>query len=747
MTLRSSSEQPASGPRRSAERLVSRIGVHLASPLGILLIMPGLVSLVGGFLSLLGEYSLRNSNLDVARERMAEQARLAAGSVREALAQSDSMLQRLEGLTAQHDPSQPLAPFAHAMLDLMQGRAGVAYVSASFPDGTFQGAYVDGDGVTRFQDSRVHPDGTHVDRYDYAQRGQLTRKQSALSAYDPRVRGFYLLAVQRAQRVWTAPYLFYDSNAAGVTRASPVYVDHEGARVLHAVVTIDFDVDRLSSYLSSHQLEGMRALLYASDGTILAYASDPADALPLDPLGDHPLRFSELHEPVLTAFFAEVQRAKRKHPGPLPLKVGDEAYLSAIEPVTRDPSLPWSLAYIVPERRFLNELHSYEDRSLYVGGCAVLLSTLLAYWFARHITRVRDEVTLAKAEAREAQAMARQARDEARELGSYRLVACLGHGGMGEVWRAQHRLLAREAAIKLIRTDESSEVSPSMRGRFRREAEALARLRSRNTIELFDYGVADDGTFFLVMELLEGVDFDSLVTKHGVQPAERVVALLIQVCNSLSEAHTAGLVHRDIKPANLFVCRAADEVDVVKVLDFGLVRSALDKVAEAPRDLTASFSARLTNAEGMVGTPAYMAPEQVQGRGIDGRADLYALGGVAFWLLTGKLVFNHDNTIEQLLAHVYTPVPSLRELLPESVPNALVNLIAACLAKEPADRPANARALGRALKAIRFPADQEWTEERAQEWWAARIPYPFEYPVVASPRELAIGATMTISRG
>ncbi|MDB4973389.1 MAG: hypothetical protein JWN48_1730 [Myxococcaceae bacterium] len=746
--LKPTTPREASQGRRSAEQLVSRIGAGLASPLGILLIMPGLVSLAGAFLSLLGEYSLRSSNLEVARERMAEQARLAASSVREALAQADSMLARLEDLALGYDPTQPFAPLAHAMLDLMQGRAGVTYVSISFPDGTFLGAYLDDDGVTRFQDSRVHADGTHVDRFEYGRRDELTLKRQDRGRYDPRARGFYQLATREQHRVWTPPYLFYDSRAAGITRASPVYKDLSGVRTLHAVLTIDFDVNGLSSYLSSRQLDGMRALLYTTDGTILAYASDPADALPLESRGDDPVRFSDLGDPVLTAFFAQVQGSGDNRARSLAVKVADEPYLSAIEPVSRDPSLPWSLAYIVPERQFLSELHSYEDRTMYVGGSAVLLSTLLAYWFARHITRVREEATQAKAEAREARAQARVAQAEARELGSYRLVACLGRGGMGEVWRAQHRLLAREAAIKLIKTDEGSEVSSSMRERFRREAEALAHLRSRNTIELFDYGVADDGTFFLVMELLDGVDFDSLVSKHGVQPPERVVHLLIQVCNSLAEAHSAGLVHRDIKPANLFVCRAADEVDVVKVLDFGLVRPALDEAAEpVPSAPTPPISPQLTNAEGMVGTPAYMAPEQVQGRSIDGRADLYALGGVAFWLLTGKLVFNHDNTVEQLLAHVHTPVPALRELLPASVPNGLVNLIAACLAKDPDDRPRNARALGRALKALRFPPEQEWTEERAQDWWTSRRPFPAQYPEMEAPRALAVGpATITITR-
>jgi len=729
------------------ETFASRIGARLASPLGILLILPGLVSLVGTFLTLLGGHALQGSNLAVAQERTLEQARLVASSVRDALDQSEPVLDRLNDLALHHTPSLPYEPFAHALLDLMKGRAGISYVSVSFPDGTFQGAYLDPDGVTRFQDSRIDATGTHVLRYEYGPRGQLSLQRTDRSAYDPRIRGFYMLATRDERRVWTAPYLFYESRAAGITRAAPVYAEGEPRARLHAVTTVDFDVNALSSYLQRRQLRGMRAVLYVSDGTILAYADDSRSGLHLSAMGDRPLRFDDLDDPLLAAFYAGTQREASSTARVASLRVGEERYFAAIAPVSSDPSLPWSMAYLAPERQFMRELHVYEDRSLWIGASAVLLSTLFAYLFARHITRVREEAEVARAEAKRARAMAREARAEARELGSYRLVACLGRGGMGEVWRAQHRLLAREAAIKLIKSDERSLANDGLRARFRREADALARLRSRNTIELFDYGVADDGTFFLVMELLDGLDFDSLVQRHGPQPPERVVHWLIQVCNSLAEAHASGLVHRDIKPANLFVCRAADEVDVVKVLDFGLVRTAMDPQEEPSLGLAHhALLSRLTNAEGMVGTPAFMSPEQAQGGAIDGRADLYALGAVAYWLLTGKLVFPHESAIELLLAHLHEPLPALRELLPREVPDQLVALIGACLAKEPDERPADARSLRRALLAIPFAPEQAWSEERAQSWWAEFRATPSEYPALAEPRALQIGPTVSITR-
>ncbi|MGE3191258.1 MAG: serine/threonine-protein kinase, partial [Vicinamibacterales bacterium] len=220
----------------------------------------------------------------------------------------------------------------------------------------------------------------------------------------------------------------------------------------------------------------------------------------------------------------------------------------------------------------------------------------------------------------------------AREMGNYQLEARLGQGGMGEVWRARHRLLARPAAVKLVRPPRApgdwpvvDEVAPL---RFEREAQATAGLRSPHTVELFDFGVAADGTFYYVMELLDGVDADTLVRRFGPVPAARAIHLLRQACHSLSEAESRGLVHRDVKPANLMVCRYGEDLDFVKVLDFGLVKALAT-------DLWASETMAAVSRDGMMtGTPAFMAPEQAMGGDeVDGRADIYALGGVACWLL------------------------------------------------------------------------------------------------------------------
>jgi serine/threonine-protein kinase len=302
----------------------------------------------------------------------------------------------------------------------------------------------------------------------------------------------------------------------------------------------------------------------------------------------------------------------------------------------------------------------------------------------------------------------------ARELGSYRLGELLGRGGMGEVYRATHRMLARPAAIKLIRPEvlaaggaESAELASK---RFRREATAAANLRSPHTVELYDFGVTEDQTLYFVMELLEGMDLETLVRQKGPLPASRVIHILRQVCESLEEAHAAGLVHRDIKPANIHVGRLGLLYDFVKVLDFGLVKS----MEGATDEHSLATAAGLTP-----GTPGYMAPEIALGEQVDGRADLYALGCVAYYLLTGRQVFAAANGMQLVAKHVSElPVPpSQRTEL--AVPPELDRLVLACLAKKPGDRPSSAAELTRALGAIDV---EPWGQAQAQEWWRVNRP-------------------------
>jgi len=308
----------------------------------------------------------------------------------------------------------------------------------------------------------------------------------------------------------------------------------------------------------------------------------------------------------------------------------------------------------------------------------------------------------------------------AREMGGYRLVERLGAGGMGEVWRAEHRFLARPAAIKLVRTDlqgfHDGDRSMQLRERFGREAQATAWMRSPHTVELYDFGVTNDGTFYYVMELLEGFNLEVLVDRFGPVPAERAIQFLRHACHSLGEAHEKGLIHRDIKPANLFTCRYGREVDFVKVLDFGMVKS--ERAPEAAET-------QLTGEHAVLGSPGFMAPEQVLGRNVDARADLYAVGCVGYWLLTGQLVFEGANAMEMMVKHTQEdPVrPSSRAEVP--IPPALDALILSCLAKDPTRRPVSADALADQLASV--PTSSPWTRARAREWWDRH------HPVVDAP--------------
>jgi hypothetical protein len=530
----------------------------LASPHGILIVLPSIVLAVGVFLTLVGQAALKGSNLALGRQRLSQHAQLVASHLQGALDQADPMLDQLTTFALEHAPEKPLEPAAAVLLDLIRGHAGVAFVSISFSDGTFQGTYVDDkDGALRFQDSRLQATGTKVNRFDYVGRQQLKMVRGETNAYDPRQREFYRLASEARARIWTKPYPFYGNLYTGVTRAAPVYRQLATGQTLHAVLTVDFDVSELSRFLRQGELADTRTLLFTSDGTLLAFpqAEKRMTSLPLKL--ERALSYRDLRDPTLDAFFAEVGRQASQQNELLTFRAADTPYIASVASVGKAAGLDWRVAYLVPEQMFFHSLHAYGMRSFTIAALAVLVSLAVAIAFARLIVRVRKEAAEARAEAH-------SARQTARELGSYRLVQCLGKGGMGEVWRAEHRLLAREAAIKLIRLDSSVPSTSEAQERFRREAQTLAALRSRNTIELFDYGVADDGTFFYVMELLDGLDLESLVIKHGPQPAGRVLRLLMQACRSLSEAHEVGLVHRDVKPANLFACRAADEVDVVK---------------------------------------------------------------------------------------------------------------------------------------------------------------------------------------
>lgn len=297
---------------------------------------------------------------------------------------------------------------------------------------------------------------------------------------------------------------------------------------------------------------------------------------------------------------------------------------------------------------------------------------------------------------------ARREAFKARQFGQYRLMERLGGGGMGEVFRAEHVLLKRPCAIKLIRA--ANEANATAIARFEIEVKATAKLTHWNTVEIYDYGRTDDGTFYYVMELLPGMSLEDLVEKHGPLPPERAVYLLRQVCGALQEAHAAGLIHRDIKPANIFAAQRGGVYDVAKLLDFGLVKQDAD---EADRQSAGRGS--------VSGTPLYMSPEQASAyEEVDARADIYSLGAVAYYLLTAQPPFTGKNVAAIFVAHSRDEVPSPRRVN-AAIPADVEQIVLKCLAKKPSDRYADAASLTRALGDCSVAA--AWGPEQAARWW------------------------------
>jgi eukaryotic-like serine/threonine-protein kinase len=294
---------------------------------------------------------------------------------------------------------------------------------------------------------------------------------------------------------------------------------------------------------------------------------------------------------------------------------------------------------------------------------------------------------------------------EARQLGQYRLTRRIGAGGMGEVYLAEHQLLKRPCVVKLIQPDKAGD--PKNLARFQREVRATAKLSHWNTVEIFDYGCTAEGTFYYVMEYLPGMSLGEIVERFGPMPPERVIYLLGQACDALSEAHAAGLIHRDIKPANIFAAQRGGVYDVAKLLDFGLVKPLVD---DQPIQLT---------VEGVIaGSPLFMSPEQALGDAQpDARSDIYSLGAVGYYLLTGRPPFQGDKPMKVLLAHAHDAVVPPSQYRAE-IPADLERVILRCLAKSPTVRFPSAASLREALAGCE--AAGGWDRERAAQWWQRR---------------------------
>jgi serine/threonine protein kinase len=698
----------------------ARIARLFASPAGVLIILPALVIAAGIAVMLLGRRATRETAEQMARHQLVAQASAVEHDVVFALDQAEPVLATMKTLA---DAAMPTPDALARLRDTVLGRPGIWNASISFPVGVMWGTYIDKQtGALMVHESRVDDSGVTT-RKNYARGNEPDPVSIEITDYDPRKRPQYAVAVEEKRRVWMPPRVLSGSGKTGITVSEPLYRDGE----LAAVLTLDFDVVSLSEFIRKPPLAGARNVMFTADGTILAY---PAVALPAAAAQERRLlRHTDFTDPALVALFAARDTSTATQQRFMPLTTGEGDYFASIAALGgkragSDSALDWYLATLVPEATLFGPMKRLNRDSIIASGAALAIAMGVALMFAWNILRMRRTVAFAREQARSAEARARQ-------LGSYRLVEKLGAGGMGEVWRAEHQLLARKAAIKLVRKDvlRDREHASLIQERFRREAQTLASMRSRHTIELYDYGMTDDGTFFYVMELLDGLDLAVLVRDYGPQPAARVIRILVQACQSLAEAHGAGLLHRDVKPANLELCRAADEVDIIKVLDFGIVHNIADPVlavrppalprkGDERKPTSVESGERLTTEGVVIGTPGYIPPEQAVAAPLDPRGDIYALACVGWYLLTGGEVYPRRTEEEVLRAHVLQPIPPLRDKVDGWLPHELEMLMYQCLAKEPEQRP-DARTMARALSKIPIPAEHAWTDDMAQAWWAS----------------------------
>ena len=317
--------------------------------------------------------------------------------------------------------------------------------------------------------------------------------------------------------------------------------------------------------------------------------------------------------------------------------------------------------------------------------------------------------------------------EQVARLGQYVLHDKIGEGGMGIVYRASHSMLRRPTAIKLLPAERAG---ASAIQRFEREVQLTATLVHPNTVAVYDFGRTPDGTFYYAMEYLDGIDLERLVALDGPQPPGRVVHILKQICAALGEAHTRGLIHRDIKPANVVLCERGSFYDFAKVVDFGLVK-----------DLAPGTDGGVSTAQAFIGTPHYLAPEAIRGDAlVDHRSDLYALGGVAYFLLTGRPVFDGASLVEICAGHLHAPVVPPSDRAPQPVPAGLERVVLACLEKDRGRRPASTEAVVASLESLGELS--AWSAADARSWWMQRGP-EVRRSRISSP-SLADGQTVAV---
>jgi tRNA A-37 threonylcarbamoyl transferase component Bud32 len=686
--------------RKSFTAPVARLAGTMGSPTMLATCVVALVVGIGALCTFYNYHALCRAGEQRAADILHAQRAAVGSAFDRALGTADALLARIAPHVAALDQAGGRERLLSRMHELATARPGLRWLSASLSDGTFVGVYIDGEGRLRGEQSHVGGEGGGIQRtYAFGADGLPEQLAGLPTSYDPRSRGFYQTAARVGRRAWTAPYAFFADHRTGISRVLPLFRDGPQGRALHAVLTADFDTTSLAQLLQRPLTRSQRQLVLASDGSVLAASGVnlPARTKPPD---EAALNWAELRDaPLSAARVVSSLGSSLQALGARTIPVQGAPWRLEVAQIARLDGAPITLLSMLPERELFASAHREAARGLVATALTALLGFGLAMLLSANISRLRRERA-------EATRDAERAREQVAELGSYQLLAPLAAGGMGEIYRARHKLLARDAALKLIKSSGShgAHELELRKAQFFQEAKVLASLRSAHTVAVYDFGIASDGRYFLAMELLEGLDLDALVRDHGPQPAARVAAILAQVCDSLAEAHAAGLVHRDIKPANIFLCCLAQWLDVVKVLDFGLTRAV----------------ASGAEPSAVEGTPSYMSPEQALCEPVAPSSDLYSVGCVGFWLLSGNPPYADDDPVVVMEAHVSAPVPQLPRAIRASTPPALVQLLTRCLAKHAEHRPVSAAVLGRAFRAVARESSDTFSAEMQIAFWQTR---------------------------
>jgi hypothetical protein len=507
--------------------------------------------------------------------------------------------------------------------------------------------------------------------------------------YDTRERPWFKRALSRPSGLisWTRPYKFLTTGDPGITATLRWHPPSDNAS--EHVLAFDIRLRDLAALTTSLKVsENGRLVVMTEETRVIGLPADPRFEDPEHRNAALYKRARGLDLPDLTAALDHWEVDAEASTEPHLLTVDGDRHWAAFRPFELGAGQRFWIGVMVPEKDLLGEARRQNRLLLIATGSGLVIAMVLAYLLDRRLRhRVGEEVA------------------RVRQLGQYTLAEKLGEGGMGAVYRATHALLRRPTAIKLLRAEKEGDEEAI--ARFEQEVQITSQLSHPNTVRIYDYGRTPEGVFYYAMEYFGGVDLERLVELNGPIPPDRTVYILRQVCGSLAEAHGFGLIHRDIKPANIMLCERGGQLDVVKVLDFGMAKAS------------GSDRLDLTQANVVMGTPHYLAPEAIKARGqVDGRSDLYAVGAMAWYMLMGRNLFEAETPIAVARKHLNEAPTSIRDAFGPGLPDDLAAVIMNCLEKDPDKRPHDAAELRDLFGECRCA--HEWTQRRAAVWWKER---------------------------